>query len=80
MALRAKGISCALKVSAGAGEAYLSAVMALEGYGVSGRQGVIVPALKETAKAVGEISRHGMAAVDAAVLRLLEEQEGAGRP
>ena len=75
----AKG-SCALKVSAGAGEAYLSAVMALEGNGVSDRQGVIVPALREAAKAVAEISRHGMAAVDAAVLRLLEEQEGAGRP
>ena len=75
----AKG-SCALKVSAGAGEAYLSAVMALKGNGVSDRQGVIVPALREAAKAVAEISRHGMAAVDAAVLRLLEEQEGAGRP
>lgn len=74
----AKG-SCALKVSAGAGEAYLSARLALEGRGVSGRQGVILPGLKETAHAVAEISRHGMAAVDATVLRLLEEQEGAAR-
>jgi L-cysteine desulfidase len=75
----AKG-SCALKVSAGAGEAYLSARLALEGRGVTDRQGVIVPGLKETAHAVAEISRHGMAAVDAAVLRLLKEQEGNARP
>lgn len=74
----AKG-SCALKVSAGAGEAYLSARMALEGRGVSDRQGVILPGLKETAHAVAEISRHGMAAVDATVLRLLGEMEGAAR-
>jgi L-cysteine desulfidase len=74
----AKG-SCALKVSAGAGEAYLSARLVLEGYGVADKQGVIVPALKETARAIGEISRHGMAAVDAAVLRLLEEQKGTAR-
>jgi L-cysteine desulfidase len=74
----AKG-SCALKVSAGAGEAYLSARMALEGRGVSDQQGVILPALKETAHAVAEISRHGMAAVDSTVLRLLEEMEGAAR-
>jgi len=75
----AKG-SCALKVSAGAGEAYLAARMALEGRGVSDRQGVILPGLGETARAVAEISRHGMAAVDATVLRLLEETEGASRP
>jgi L-cysteine desulfidase len=72
----AKG-SCALKVSAGAGEAYLSARLALEGRGVSDRQGVIAPGLKETARAIAEISRHGMAAVDATVLRLLETREGA---
>jgi L-cysteine desulfidase len=47
---------------------------------VTDRQGVIVPGLKETAHAVAEISRHGMAAVDAAVLRLLKEQEGNARP
>ncbi len=74
----AKG-SCALKVSAGAGEAYLSARLALEGRGVTDRQGVIMPGLKETAHAVAEISRHGMAAVDAAVLRLLREQEEVAR-
>jgi len=44
---------------------------------VSDRQGVIAPGLKETARAIAEISRHGMAAVDATVLRLLETREGA---
>ncbi len=74
----AKG-SCALKVSAGAGEAYLAARMALDGRGVSDRQGLISPDLRETARIVGEISRHGMAAVDATILRLLGEQEGTAR-
>jgi len=68
----AKG-SCALKVGAAAGEAYTSALLALENCGVGERQGVVYATLADTARAVGTLSTLGFSSADSVMLRLLGE-------
>ncbi len=68
----AKG-SCALKVSTAAGEAYTSALLAMDNHGVMQREGIIDPRLEFLAPAVGVLSTQGFASVDFTVLQLLQE-------
>lgn len=68
----AKG-SCALKVSAAAGEAYVSAMMALAGYGASEDEGIISLSLPKTAKSIETLCKIGMPNVDSTILKLLQE-------
>ncbi len=75
----AKG-SCALKVSSAAGEAYISAVMALSGHGMTEDQGIISVSLPKMAKSVETLSKIGMSTVDSTILQLMQENEEHGLP
>ena len=72
----AKG-SCALKVSTAAGEAYTSALLAMNNHGVVQREGIIDPRLEFLAPAVAVLSTQGFASVDSTVLQLLQEGDDA---
>jgi L-cysteine desulfidase len=72
----AKG-SCALKVGTAAGEAYISAALALGGMEDPGGQGIISSNIVEAARNVGNFSRNGLSAADPAIIRILEEMETA---
>jgi len=69
----AKG-SCSLKVGAAAGEAWISAILALEGYGVQDRQGVVSPDLRETARNVGVFSSIGLSPADSVIIKILQDK------
>ncbi len=73
----AKG-SCALKVSTAAGEAYLSATLALGGIEDPGEQGVVSSDLAGTSRNMGVFSQTGLSAADSAIIRILQEMEAAG--
>lgn len=73
----AKG-SCALKVSTAAGEAYLAAMLALDGMEDPGQQGVISSDLASTSRNMGVFSQTGLSAADSAIIRILQEMESAG--
>lgn len=64
--------SCALKVNTAAGEAFTGMLLATGGVPFDSQQGVIGPDFLANARAVGELSGVGFAAVDAVILRLLE--------
>ncbi|QGY40438.1 serine dehydratase subunit alpha family protein [Pseudodesulfovibrio cashew] len=72
----AKG-TCALKVGTAASEAYLGMLLATKGKGLSSQQGIIGPRFTSNAKAVGELSGVGFAAVDAVIIRLMNQQVSA---
>ena len=65
--------SCALKVSTAAGEALTAATLALHGGILESREGVVGPDFLGNTAAVGEISGIGFSAVDATILRLLDD-------
>jgi L-cysteine desulfidase len=69
----AKG-SCALKVSAAAGEAYLAAVMAMKKRGVQQREGIVSTDMKTTAKALAELSVKAFANLDKVMVDILLQQ------
>lgn len=71
----AKG-SCALKVSAAAGEAYMAAAMALEDRGVQQREGIVSTDMKTTAKALAELSVKAFANLDKVMVDILLQQAG----
>lgn len=66
----AKG-SCALKVSAAAGEAYLAAVMAMKKRGVQQKEGIVSTDMKTTAKALAELSEKAFANLDKVMVDIL---------
>lgn len=72
----AKG-SCALKVSAAAGEAYTAALMALDGFGGESGQHFIPLNLVEMGSVVAAVSKMGFAHLDGAILKVLAEREAA---
>ncbi|MDO9509269.1 MAG: L-serine ammonia-lyase, iron-sulfur-dependent, subunit alpha [Thermovirgaceae bacterium] len=72
----AKG-SCALKVSTAAGEAFISAELALGGMEDPGEQGVISSDFVDSARNIGLFSRNGLSAADSAIIRILQEMESA---
>ncbi|MBO8154603.1 serine dehydratase subunit alpha family protein [Thermovirga sp.] len=65
--------SCALKVATAAGEAFLSAVLALEGRSFSVPQGLISSDFTESARSIGILSREGMMSADVVMLKRLSE-------
>lgn len=73
----AKG-SCALKVSTAAGEAYLSAMLALGGMEDPGEQGIVSSDLGNTSRSMGAFSQTGLSAADSAIIRILQEMEASG--
>lgn len=73
----AKG-SCALKVSTAAGEAYLSAMLALGGMEDPGEQGVVSSDLGDTSRNMGVFSQTGLSGADSAIIRILQEMEASG--
>jgi len=66
--------SCAFKVSTAAGEAYLFALIALKGGGVTQTQGILKPDLVQVAKVLGEISDDGMSGMDETILRVIQRK------
>lgn len=66
--------SCAFKVSTAAGEAYLFALIALKGGGVTQTQGILKPDLVQVAKVLGEISDDGMTGMDETILRVIQRE------
>ncbi len=70
----AKG-TCALKVSAAAGEAYLAAKLALAGGGVTQDQGVLPIQLHKMAENVAAISSMGLTTMDSAILLLMQDMD-----
>jgi L-cysteine desulfidase len=66
--------SCALKVSAAAGESYTSALLAISGGGVTGTQGLLKPDIKNIAETLGTMSRMGFKDLDLLILRLIRSQ------
>lgn len=66
--------TCALKVGTAASEAYQGMLLATSGVELASQQGIIGPNFKNNASAVGELSGVGFAAVDAVILRLLDQQ------
>ena len=69
----AKG-SCALKVSASAGEAYLAAVMAMGKRGVRQREGIVSTDMKATAQALSTLSTEAFANLDKVMVDILLKQ------
>lgn len=69
----AKG-SCALKVSTAAGEAYLTAVMAMEKRGVQHREGIVSTDMKTTARALSTLSAEAFANLDKVMVDILLRQ------
>ncbi|EPR43570.1 UPF0597 protein yhaM [Desulfovibrio sp. X2] len=63
---------CALKVGTAAAEAWGAHLLALHGPAMRGAEGVVDPDFRRTSQALGELSSMGFAAVDVAVLRLLQ--------
>lgn len=70
----AKG-SCGLKVSAAAGEAYTSALMALNMKGVQGTEGLVSPDLKSTCKSLGNLCSMAFANADEIMVKLMQSQD-----
>lgn len=64
--------SCTLKVGTGAGEAYLSALFALEGRGIDSAQGVVESSIEQTTDNVGRLNREGMERVDRVMIDILD--------
>ncbi len=64
--------SCALKVGTASCEAYLAALMALEGSTVDTPQGLVDPVMRVAADDQGYFSTEGMKDTDRAIIRILE--------
>ena len=70
----AKG-SCALKVSTAAGEAYLAAVLSVDGLREWPRQGVVSGSLKQMGRVIGLLNRSNAAQMEATLLQILQQPE-----
>ncbi len=64
--------SCALKVSTAAGEAYICAMLALNGAGVNRTQGLLKPDLRYVAHVLGEISDRGLTDMDQIMIDIMQ--------
>jgi len=64
--------SCALKVSTAAGEAYIAAMLAMRGVGITESQGILKPDLRSVAQVLGEVSEKGMPKMDEVILGILQ--------
>lgn len=63
---------CALKVGTAASEAFAAHLMVMSGHGMAVAEGIVDPEFRRTGLALGELSSLGFAAVDVAVIRLLQ--------
>ncbi|WP_084448432.1 serine dehydratase subunit alpha family protein [Desulfovibrio inopinatus] len=72
--------TCSLKVGTASAEAFMGMLLATHGTALSSPQGIVGPQFTANAKAVGELSGVGFAAVDAVILRLLERQAAIPTP
>ena len=66
--------SCALKVATAAHEAYLAALLARRGSGVTSAQGLADESVTVTARNLGRLNREGMAGADSVILEVLDER------
>ncbi|MCK4258466.1 MAG: serine dehydratase subunit alpha family protein [Halanaerobiales bacterium] len=64
--------SCSLKVGTAASEAYLAALMSLEGIGVEVPQGVVEDTIEKTTDNIGRINKEGMGRMDQVLIDILE--------
>ena len=64
--------SCALKVSTAAGEAYICALLALNGAGITKTQGLLKPDLRYVAQVLGEISDRGLSEMDQIMIDIMQ--------
>lgn len=64
--------SCALKVSTAAGEAYICALLALNGTGITKTQGLLKPDLRYVAQVLGEISDRGLSEMDQIMIDIMQ--------
>ncbi len=67
--------SCAFKLSISAGIAVEAALLALEGVGITARDGIVAGTLEQTIENLAFISREGMSDVDDSILRLMHDME-----
>jgi L-cysteine desulfidase len=68
---------CALKVVTSVDSALRSALMALEGFGLTEEQGMLGATAEESLRQLSRLSREGMMHVDATMLRIIEDRENA---
>ena len=64
--------SCSLKVGIGGAEAYIAALLAMEGKGVSRPQGIVDSRIEQTAENIAELNRGGMHDVDKVIIEICE--------
>ncbi len=67
--------SCAFKLSVSAGIAVEAALLALEGVGITARDGIVADDLEQTIENLAFISREGMSDVDDSILKLMHDME-----
>jgi len=65
--------SCAFKVSTAGAEAYIGAMLALRGGGVTEIQGLLEPDLKKIAEVLGEVSERGLDNMDELIIELIQK-------
>ncbi|MGM0472068.1 MAG: serine dehydratase subunit alpha family protein [Bacillota bacterium] len=68
--------TCALKVATASSEAYMSALLALEGCEINIPQGVVGDTVEETTDNVDLVNRTGMEKIDDVVIEILEKSYG----
>ena len=70
---------CALKVMTSVDSALRSALMALEGFGLTEEQGMLGATAEESLRQLSRLSREGMIQVDATMLSIIEDREDPDR-
>lgn len=67
--------SCAVKLGTCAGEAVLSAWLALEGSAVGGNDGIVNTRVEDTVKSIARLSRESMSTVDGKIIEVIMGKE-----
>lgn len=70
--------TCSLKVGIGASEAYLAALLAMDGKGASTSLGVVGPSFDDTIANIVSLNNQGMKDVDKVMIDILEARDGVG--
>ena len=68
--------TCSLRVGVGVQEAYLAALVAMQGGALSKFQGIVGSSLEETVENVGALSKRGMVHVDPVLIEILDGYDG----
>jgi len=70
--------TCSLKVGIGATEAYIAALLAMQGRGVNTALGVVGSSFEETIDNIACLNNQGMKDVDKVIIDVLEARGGIG--